>query len=184
MLVAWRLRAVSVKAAQREAAEEAAARLGLAVETTAEAALAEALNLAHGFTRYHAGKVAELSDEERAWGTRTRRQVVTTTADGQPERTDTTTLTSGPSVNETQARLWNQQRKEIGAEIFRLGIEERQVRVNEELGAALSRALAGARRELEAGRLTAAEYDARVVELHLAELREIAGDDAQPGPAA
>jgi hypothetical protein len=152
----------SVKAAQRAMAADAAARLSLPIVTTAEQALQDALNRANGHAVYLSGKVEELPEHGRVWGTLKR----TVSTEGEEGGSETTVEQAGPSVWETLLLQWDKRLADVATEMLKAGIAERRTQLDEELGAkvgaALDAALAGLptadqarRKALLAGRLRA-----------------------------
>ena len=126
-------------AATERLAVEAANRLAIPVETTAADALQNALALVNGQVIYLAELVSKLTPEELTWGT-TQRRIHTRQGPAGESGVTSMAVTQGErqhpywlAMNEAIAR-----RSAIAAEMARLGVEARQARMLELLGARLA----------------------------------------------
>ena len=133
-------RAPQVKAAARERlAVEAANRLAIPVETTAAAALQDGLARLNGEVLWLEEQVSKLPPEDLTWGIVERR----TTFQGGPDGSAGSPLIMARHA-ERRHPLWvalndaTTRRSAIATEMARLGIEARQVRVMELVGAKLA----------------------------------------------
>jgi hypothetical protein len=163
-----------VKAGERAMAEDAVARLGLPVRTTAEAALQDALNRANGNVLFLAGKVSELGEESRTWGQQKRTRTTTAGGGNPAETVDSTVLGTGVSVWETLLMQWDRQLTVVATEMLRAGVEERAVAVHEAEAQALFRLLGAVLTDPRAH--VPAEVRGNVLALMPEYLRELDGD--------
>lgn len=121
-------------AAQKTQAEEACARFGVPVETSAIEALIDLLAALNGEVMFYRARVAELGVTEMTHGITERRYEGN---DPQPGGEGYTVFQSKPNVwilllNDAEKRL-----HELAADMTRIGIEDRRMRLAEQQGAVM-----------------------------------------------
>lgn len=156
--------------AERVAAEQACARLALPIETTASDALRGELARCNGAVHWLQARVAELTAEELVWGTSERR-VKTNPGQGAQAGVPQVEVIQSAKVH-PMYQLWCRERDRlvtVAAEMSRLGLEERLVRVSEAQGVQLARVVQAILGDLE----LSAEQQARVIEIVPRRMREL-----------
>jgi hypothetical protein len=116
------------------AAERAVAKFGLPVVTTAQEALLDELARANGRVLWLTAQCQELATKgELTWGL-AKRTVRPGTAGGQPQTVEVTLAAALHPFAQWLERA-ERHRAAVAAEIKRLGLEERQVRISEVMAA-------------------------------------------------
>jgi hypothetical protein len=132
---------ISVQEAQARAAAE---KFGLPIAKSATATLVDAKARAEGIVCWLTAQLMAMDPGEYTWGTAQR--VVKTGAPGQAgagagQPSMEVTQRSGVHPYLTLLGAWEKHLSQLGVEMARIGIEERQVRVSEMLVAQLKRAM-------------------------------------------
>lgn len=125
-----------IRQAQVIMTEDAANQFGLAIETTAEDALLQALYHANGAVAFYRGRVMELTREQMTYGsdriTRVRR--ADPDAPGGEVIEDTTIAKSQPHIWIVLLERAETHRLKVAATVAQLKIEDRRIKVAEKLG--------------------------------------------------
>lgn len=128
-------------AARRTAAEEAAVRFGIPVETSAENALQAALNAAEGLVMYYRARLQELPPDRLIGGVDQVRRVIKHPGGPDEVIEETSTVRSRPHVLLDLLDRAEMRRVQIAKVMAELGIEARRAAFAKEQGALWNRML-------------------------------------------